>query len=255
MSTAKTSSKSTSGLFLYAIIPATAPQTYDFTGVSGAPLHTIIVGDVAFLVSAFNDKTIRPERRHLSLFHEVHKKLFEMTCFLPMRFGILTNNSAQLRKILTQHQDDFVGQLQKFSNTVEMGVKLQWDVPNVFDYLLTLHPGIKEVRDALLNNEEASVNDKIKVGQLFSETLEAERKQQGDKLHAILSSVALELIVNPCRKEQEVAHITCLVEKEKLKAFEAGIAEAGVQFNDDFLISYSGPWVPYSFVKINVTDI
>lgn len=255
MTVKKTSSKSRVGLFLYAIIPVSAPETYDFTGIGGAPLYSIAVGEVAFLVSDFADKTIRPERRHLSLFHEVHKKLFELTFFLPMRFGILTDNVAQLKKILTQHQEDFKNQLQNFSSAVEMGVKLQWDVPNVFDYLLTLHPEIKEARDEMLSRSDASFNDKIKIGQLFGETLDAERRQQSDKMQAILSHATLEFIENPCRKEHEVMNLTCLVEKAQLKAFEDAIAEAGIQFNDDFLISYSGPWVPYSFVKINVTEI
>lgn len=245
-------------LFIYAIIPATAPQNYAFTGINGAPLRTVQVGLVSLLVSDFKEKTIRPERKHLSIFHEVHKKLFEQTYFLPIRFGVIANNAANSMKLIAVHQQDFLKQLEKISNTVEMGLKMSWDIENIFEYIIAIYPEIKQTHNEMLAKNGKEINsfeDKIQLGQLFSEALKSEREVQAKKMQDIFSDIFIEFAENPCHKNNEVFNFSCLINKDQVSKFEAIVVNAAKQFNDDFMIVYNGPWVPYSFVKMNGMDL
>jgi len=257
MATSKISKKSESGLFLYAFIPSDAPQTYSFNGINGCEIYAIKSGPISLLVSDFKEKTIRPERKHLSIFHAVHKQLLEQTCFLPVRFGVIATSAPKLKKLIELHQQDFAEQLDKINNSVEMGLKVNWDVANIFEYFLALHPEIKQTRDEIMSKDVQDINfeDKMRVGQLFSEALEFERKEQAEKMQAIFADIAIDLVENPCRKDNEVLNFSYLINKNQMGKFEDCIITASQQFNDDFSIVYNGPWVPYSFVKMNIAGL
>jgi hypothetical protein len=47
-------------------------------------------------------------------------------------------------------------------------------------------------------------------------------------------------------------NLACLVEKQALKEFEAGVFEAAQIFDNNFSFNYSGPWAPHNFVTIRV---
>jgi len=105
---------------------------------------------VAAVVSNLSSDKIRPERSRLSAHQQVLKKIMTETTPLPMAFGILAENPQAVRKMLSRNQHAFLVQLNRVVGKVEMGLRVTWDVPNIFEYFVNTHPELRLVRDRLL---------------------------------------------------------------------------------------------------------
>ncbi len=133
-----------SGRYLYAIVTAPGEPTYGFAGIDGAPVYTIANGQVAAVVSDVLNDRIRPERRHLAAQQAVLKGLLSQAdAMLPMAFGIIADGPKAIQKILSRNHEAFLKQLQRVAGMVEMGLRVSWDVPNIFEYFVNTHKDLR----------------------------------------------------------------------------------------------------------------
>ncbi len=242
------------GRYLYAIIPATGKRRFDFPGLDGAPLYTIANEKVAAVVSEVPDAKIRPERRHLAAQQAVLQSLLTATDgLLPMAFGIIADGPQAIRKILSRNHAAFLKELQVVTGKVEMGLRVSWDVPNIFEYFVNTHPDLRAARDRFLGPyQNPSQEDKIELGRLFDHLLNEDREAYTGKVEEILSQYCQTLKRNKCRHEGEVMSLACLVPRQDQGRFEAGVFEAAKLFDNNFTFDYNGPWAPHNFVELDL---
>lgn len=239
--------------YLYAIVTGNRERGYGSFGINGGPVYLISNGRVAAVVSDIPKEKIRPERRHLAIHQEVLRRLMEETTPLPMSFGIIADSSRAVRKILSANQEAFLEQLQRVAGKVEMGLRVTWDVPNIFEYFVNTHPELKAARDRFLGgHREPSQEEKIEVGRLFDRILHEDRDAYADKVEAVLSPHCFEIKRNKCRHEREVMNLACLLGNQAQAEFEAGVFEAAKLFDNNFAFDYNGPWAPHNFVEMNL---
>lgn len=238
------------GKYLYAIVPDAGARTYDFNGIDGASVYTIPDGRMAAVVSDVPNQKIRPERRHLAAQQAVLKNLLLQTgAMLPMAFGIIADGPKAIKKIMSHNQEAFLKQLQRVAGMVEMGLRVSWDVPNIFEYFINTHPELRATRDRFLGPfGNPSQEDKIELGRMFDRLLNEDREAYTDKVEEILSQYCQETKRNKCRSESEVMNLACLVRKEAQDRFEAGVFAAAKLFDNNFTFDYNGPWAPHNFV-------
>ena len=238
---------------LYAVIGRAPQRQYGSFGLNGAAVHSIFKGRVAAVVSDLPDGEIRPERRHLAAHQQVLRWLLEETTPLPISFGIVADSSKAVEKILSQNQTVFLEQLQRVAGKVEMGLRMAWDVPNIFEFLVNTHPELKAARDRLLIGRRGpTAEEKIELGRLFDRILQEDREDYTDRVEAVLSPHCFEIKRNRCRDEREVMNLACLVGKEAQAQFEAAVLEAAKLFDNNFAFDYNGPWAPHNFVEMNL---
>ncbi len=243
----------TSGRYLYAIVAGSGNPTYGPCGIDGGAVYAISNGVVAAVVSEVRNEKIRPERRHLAACQQVLRRLLEETTPLPMAFGIIAGGSPAVHKILSANQEAFLEQLQRVAGNVEMGLRVTWDVPNIFAHFVDTHPELKAARDRFLGRpREPTQNEKIEVGRLFDRFLQEDRDAYADKVETILSPRCLEIKRDKCRDEREVMRLACLVGRQGRAEFEGGIFEAAGIFDNSFAFDYNGPWAPHSFVEMSL---
>lgn len=48
-------------------------------------------------------------------------------------------------------------------------------------------------------------------------------------------------------------NLACLVDRTRIKEFEAGVVEAARSFSNDYAFDFNGPWPPHNFVEIELT--
>ena len=239
--------------YLYAVIARGPQEDYSSSGINGGVVYTIAKGRVAAVVSDLPNGKIRPERRHLSVHQQVLQQLLGKTTPLPMSFGIIADSAKAVEKILSTNQEALLEELHRLHGKVEMGLRVAWDVPNIFEYFVNTHPELKAARDRFLGGQrEPTQEEKIEVGRLFDRILQEDREAYADKLESILSPRCCEIKRNKCRDEREVMNLACLVGNQALAEFEAGIFEAAQLFDNNFAFHYNGPWAPYSFVTMNL---
>ena len=142
---------------------------------------------------------------------------------LPMAFGIIADGPKAIQKILSRNHEAFLRQLQRVAGMVEMGLRVSWDVPNIFEYFVNTHPDLRAARDRFLGPyRNPSQEDKIELGRLFDRLLNEDREAYTDKVEEILSRYCQEIKRNKCRNEAEVMSLACLVRRDAQDRFEAG---------------------------------
>ncbi|MBI4795027.1 MAG: GvpL/GvpF family gas vesicle protein [Deltaproteobacteria bacterium] len=242
------------GKYLYAIVPASGMQSYGLAGIDGATVYIISNGRLAAVVSDVPNQKIRPERRHLAAQQAVLKGLLAATeAMLPMAFGIIADGPQAIKKILSENQEACLKQLQRVAGMVEMGLRVSWDVPNIFEYFVHSHPELRIARDRFLRPyRNPSQEDKIELGRLFDRLLNEDREAYTEKVEEILSPYCQEIKRNKCRHEREVMNLACLVKSAGQARFEESVFEAAKLFDNNFTFDYNGPWAPHNFVELDL---
>lgn len=238
-------------LYLYAIVPGLAGAILGPIGLEGDTVYSMTCGRVSAMVSGAPEK-LRPERRHLAAHHEVLKRLMaETDAVLPVTFGTVAAGRKAVCQILSRNSKDVLDTLRRVTGCVEMGLRVTWDVPNIFEYFVDTHPELREARDRFVSARRApSQDDKIELGRLFDRLLGEDRETNAERVQGVLAADCVETKRNPSRNEREVANLACLVKRERQEAFEAAVFEAAKLFDDRYAFDFNGPWPPHSFVDL-----
>jgi len=241
------------GRYLYAVVYGSEERNYGPCGIDQSIVYTILREQVAAVVSDVPNGKLRPERRHLSSHQGVIRQLMEESTPLPIAFGIIADGPEIIEKILADNQPEFQEQLDRMSGKVEMGLRVTWDVPNIFEYFVSTHPELRSVRDKYFGtHRESTQDDKIELGRMFDLMLNEDREKSADDVENILARYCFEIKRNKCRTEREVMNLACLVGRDAEARFEDGILETANLFDNNFTFDYNGPWAPHNFVDMEL---
>lgn len=240
------------GRYLYAIIEGGEDGAkLGLTGMEGAEVYTIGDGKISAVVSDLPDRKVRPERRKLAAHHEILKQLMVDRTVLPMAFGLIADGPESVRRILRLNAPAFADQMNRVRGKVELGLRVSWDVPNIFEYALATHPELAELRDEIFRGgREPSQDDKIELGRAFDQVINEDREAHLERVTRALKSRCAEIVNNKPRNEREVMNLACLVDRDHVKDFEAAVVDAAHAFDQHFAFDFNGPWPPHNFVEI-----
>lgn len=247
-------SEQSGGEYLYAITTAGQFKDKDLgaIGIDGAVVRYLCDGDVAAVVSHIARSRVRPERRNLAAHNAVLKRAMEESTVLPVKFGVVATDEASLRGTLDANRADLVTQLARVSGKVEMGLRVTWDVPNLFEYFVNSHTELRVARDALADPRTARRDEMIELGRLFERVLNEERDRHFERVSEVLERNGIELVRNPARAEREVVNLACLLLRESQEDFERILTDAASGFDSSYTFDFNGPWAPHHFVSLNL---
>ncbi len=253
MNTTPESGTPKGGKYLYAIAAFGEDRAYDVAGIDGSVVHSVGNGRVTAVVSDCAHQKLRPERAHLAAHKEVLKRLMLDSTVLPMAFGIIADDLKAVRRLLSLNQEAFLEQLARVAGKVEMGLRVKWDVPNIFEYFIDIHPELRAARDRLLGNQrEPRQEDKIELGQLFDRILNDDREAHSEKLEEALAPCCAEIKRSAPRNVNEVANLSCLVGRNDQKRLEDMVFQAAGLFDNNYAFDLNGPWAPHNFVEMDL---
>ena len=239
--------------YLYAIIAGTQDKVYGGFGIDGHDVYSLSTGNIAAVISDLPGGSVRPERARLAAHHEVLKRLLAESTPLPMSFGIVAESPAAVRRMLMRNQKALAGQLEHLAVKVERGLRVTWDVPNIFEYFVNTHPALRVARDRLLGVNCAPTQEhKIEVGSMFDRLLTQDREVYEERVMEMLGTRECEIRQLKCRSEREVMNLACLIRREAMPRFEAAVFEVAKQYDNNFSLDYNGPWAPHNFVDIDL---
>jgi hypothetical protein len=239
--------------YLYAVVETSEPRSYASMGIDGSDVYTITEGRMGAVVSGLASPKIRPQRAHLAAHQAVLKCLMADTTPLPMAFGTIADSPEAIRRILVRNQRALQEQFRRVAGRVEMGLRVAWDVPNIFEYFVNTHAELRMARDRLVGvRHEFTQEEKIELGRMFDRLLHDDREEHARKVEHVLGPVCVEFKENQCRNEREVMNVACLVRRDAQEEFSAGVFEAAKLFDNSFTFDYSGPWAPHNFVDLEL---
>ena len=240
-------------LYLYAIAPESNGRSFGSIGLDGGTVYSITNGRVSAVVSDVPEK-LRPERRQLAAHQEVLKRLMGETAgILPVAFGVVADGPEAIRRILSRNQKPFLEQLHHVAGRVEMGLRVTWDVPNIFEYFVQTHPELRVARDRFFGgHREPAQDDKIELGRLFDRLLVEDREAHTERVVEMLTPSCVEISRNKPRTEREVVNLACLIGRAGREQFETAVFEAATLFDNHYAFDYNGPWAPHNFVDLTL---
>lgn len=246
-------SQETDGRYLYAIVPDLGSREFGPIGMGGGQVYCLGDGKVSAVVSDLPNRKIRPERRNLAAHQAVLKALMAYTTPLPMAFGIIADGPKAIQKILSKHQGVCLKELKRVADKVEMGVRVTWDVPNIFEFFVNTHAELGSLRDRYFGtNREPSQEDMIEVGRAFDRILKEDRQEHTEAIIEMLEPYCHEIKANEPRDERSVANLACLIGRGDQAEFEKGVFKAASAFDNNYAFDYNGPWAPHNFVDIEL---
>jgi hypothetical protein len=242
--------------YLYAIAEAGRVDPDGRTGVKDAPVRTLRSGDLAAVVSAAPDGTLRPRRRHLKAHHDLLKALMDDATVLPMAFGVLADGPDEVTAFLEQHDTRLQSQLDQVRGHVEIGLRVAWNVDDIFAHFVEQYDELRELRDAVFGGEEEpSRQDKIHVGEQFDALREEARAAHRETVEAHMQAACRALQADDLKEETDVMNLACLVPRDGIDRFEDALMDAAEEFSDAFTFTYTDPMAPYSFADVAFEEV
>ena len=242
------------GRYLYAIIDfedGDNIRPLGLAGLDGAEVYAVAAGHVAAVVSDLPLRKIRPERRKLAAHHEVLKRLMQDHAVLPMAFGLVADGVDAVQRVLRINHDTIAEQLARVRGRVEMGVRVAWDVPNIFEFALLAYPRLRDLRDHMFRGGRQPTQDEmIEIGRQFDRLITAAREEGVEKVLDVLDGRCVEVVSNKPRDDHEVMNLACLVDRSGVAGFEQAVYEAARQFDEHYAFDINGPWPPHNFADL-----
>lgn len=245
------------GRYLYAVVAKDEAELITHgaltavSGVAGGPVYTIINETLAAVVSDIPDGRIRPDRRRLTAHHEVLRRLLPVATLLPMAFGTIADGPAAVLRLLSLNEETLNEQLAHVRGKVEMGLRVVWAVPNIFQYFLRTHTELRELSDRLYRaGREPAHDEKIDLGRRFDRLLSADRAAHLQTVREALAATCTEIVTSDPKDEREVLRLACLIPREAQADFEQAVLTAARQFDDNYSFDFNGPWPAFSFVNL-----
>ncbi len=252
------SAPSRTGLYLYGITVADH-AAYLRSGVGEADIETIVEGRLAAVVSPLAAGKVRPQRANLAAHHRILRDLAEEQPVLPVVFGTVTRGEEELRRVLRRNQDAFADLLDRLRGKVEMGLKVYWDLPNVFEYFVATHQELESMRNRLFGapgtpgrGRTPTLEEKVELGERFVSLLQQARARHARRVQEALAAYCVEVRGIDPGEERMVLKLACLVEKDRQAQWEEGVRLSATLFDDHYRFDYNGPWPAYNFVDVNL---
>lgn len=251
---------STGGTYVYAVVSGEQAVDYGSIGLDGSPVYRITdeaggAERLAALASQITRARVRPERRNVAAHNAVLRRALDggEPAILPMAFGLIAEDDQSVRTLLHKNRAALQEQIARVAGKVEMGLRVLWDVPNLFEYFVNRRPELLKARDAIGDIRQARHADMLTLGQMFERALNEEREHHFRSVEAVLTRNGLQVKQNPPRSEREVLNLACLVPRELQNDFDRIVDEAAASFDSHYTFDISGPWAPHNFITLSLT--
>jgi len=238
------------GRYVYAVLPAAGAPTDPLTGIDGAPVEFVELGELAAATSVISlDRP--PGRRHDLLAHSrLLESLVESTTAVPVEFGaVLADRESVVEDLLAPREEYFVELIRRLEGTEQFNLRATYDEEQVLAEVVQANPHIAGLRRRTRELPEGALHpDLVRLGEEVSGALDHKRAEDTDGILALVAPQVLEIRERPGSGVDRVFDVALLVERtrrEELEDMLEGLAEA---VHERIRLSLTGPLPPYDFV-------
>jgi len=240
------------GNYLYGFTDTRFMPEAGLRGLADAPIRVLGFRDVGAVVSSHPVQRLAPRRANLEPHHRIVRHMSSRAPSVPAAFGHISESEEEIVGVLRENYEEIRSELNRLADKAEVGLKLCWAVDNIFEYFVRIHDDLRKLRDRVFASSNPSFDDKLKVGSLFEAFLKRDRERLSTLLIEGLKPVICDYISKPPRDETTVCDHSFLIECSRADDFVAALKSASAQFDSNFTLHSSGPWPPYSFVRLQL---
>lgn len=244
------------GLYLYGVIPMNRKESFGPIGVGrrSPEVSTIVVQDLACVVSPWEEETVPATAQHAQVHERVLMTVFEQLPVLPFEFGTVAPEAGMVERLLRGNLHKFRVALRKLKGKAEMQLVACWhDMKEIFQEILNEHPAIARYKREISEKPaDQTYQDRIRIGEMVASALAHKKGQESQKLTSTLKRGVLELTCDEPAGDQTVLRAACLVWKDRVSAFEQILNTLDQRFSQRFDVKYTGPLPCYHFARVPV---
>ena len=240
------------GDYLYGFTDTGFQPGPELRGLGGAPVRVISFREIAAVVSRHPVQRLMPSRSNIEPHHRVVRHVSGRVTLVPAAFGHITDSESQILDVLRGNYENIREEIERLDHKCEMSLKLCWNVDNIFDHLVRTNRDLQYLRDRVFRNRQPTMNERLQVGGAFEATLLRERERLTRVLLAAFDALACDSVSSTPRSEKTVCELALLVQQAHANEFRQALQAAAGMFDASFTFEYSGPWPPYSFVKLRL---
>ncbi|HEY3529310.1 MAG TPA: GvpL/GvpF family gas vesicle protein [Nocardioides sp.] len=238
------------GLFVYAVVRAERDLPEGLVGVDGNPVALVPYGEIGAVVGEIALDRPPGRRADLTAYSAVMEALVPGGAVAPIRFGyVLRDDHEVVAEVLAPREDELTDLLEQLEGRVQYNVRASYVEDTVLAEIVRGDPEIRRLRDRTRDlPEDAGVGDRIRLGELVSQTWERLARVDADHLLTVVAPVVAAHAVRREPGPSAALDAALLVETERSQELEDTLEMLAEQASGRMQLRLVGPLAPYDFV-------
>ncbi|GHO49112.1 GvpL/GvpF family gas vesicle protein [Ktedonospora formicarum] len=247
------------GIYIYCIIKTSEPQEFGAIGIiNGAASHVLTIGfkDIAAVIShnplmVYDSISKEKVIKDLATHERAIEKVMGQFITLPVKFGTMVENEAQVTEFLEKGYALLKDELDKVEGKVELDVVATWEPPSILATLVGQDKQLREVQQKIASGgEQVSVEDKVLLGQLIGQALKKEKNKYQQLILQDLKQETVDICLHDLMNDEMIFNAAFLLEKKKQEDFDTAVHSLDQKLKNTVYFRVVGPLPPYSFSTI-----
>lgn len=237
-------------LYAYCLSDEVTPAALESVqGIQGAATRLIDYKSIRAVVSPFDGERAEVTRENTSLHSSVVRQVLNHTTPLPFRFGAVVSD-VQLESYITTHHDKLLCKLAHVRGSVEMSVKVLWDVKAIKRAGEEMSQLLRAQKSHEAMGPGASFLESKRRDMMGGKMLKSQAEGMKLWLDERLGDAVRESIAQVVPSPVMALAASHLVERARLDLYRERLGIAQKE-RDELRFLTSGPWPPYNFCNLD----
>ncbi len=238
------------GCYVYAVVDAVTTLPEGLDGLDGAPLRTLVCGEVAAVVSDIAVERGPGRRKDLLAHSSVVDALAAELVVVPVQFGsILPDDESVVTDFLGPDQDTFLGYLEALDGRTQLTLRATYQQDVALAEVVAANPEIADLRRRTRElSEEAGYADRVRLGELVSRAMDAKREDDSAILLDSVLPRVVDHVARPGNGVDQVVDVALLVDDDRVAELEEHLESLAEAVHERIRLRLMGPMAPYDFV-------
>jgi Gas vesicle synthesis protein GvpL/GvpF/DnaJ domain len=245
------------GIYIYGVITSSNSQDFGVIGIGNEATRVWTIGfkDVAAVVSAspfvlYDSLTQEKTIKDLVTHQFVIEKVMEQFTIIPLKFGTMVKTEEEVITFLEKGYPLLSSELCKMEGNIELDVVASWELPKVLGTVVRDSPLIQNKQKEIALKGTASIEDKVALGQLVEQALQAKKANHHELMVQTLKEQAIDMCLHDLAGNEMIFNAAFLLEKKDEESFTGLVQTLDQKLEHTVNFRVVGPLPLYSFSTI-----
>ncbi len=248
------------GVYVYCVAHAepfiSGHAHFQVTGIGEQedPIRTVQFDDLVAVVSDSPKERYELTREHLLGHERVVEEVMSYSDLLPVAFSTVARSDHEIREqLLRKRLDELHRYMEYVRDRRELDLKVFWERERLLTEVVSENEEIQALQESIVGqSEDATYYDRIELGQLTEQTINAKHSEEADSILQLLEPLSIESRTNQTYMEMMLLNAAFLVDRSREAEFDATVRALGDAQQGRLILQYVGPLPPYNFVNLKV---
>jgi len=235
--------------YLYGIVNSEKRESFGKIGIGNSEVYTVQHEDVGAAVSDIPED-YRIEVEEAKTHEKAIRKIMASHTIIPMSFGVVAKDEAEIRNILRRARMKFKSILAKVEDRLQVNVTVSLD-RNVIAEILGEDKEIQTLT-AKAKRNKAEQNIRLELGSMVKTALDRRKDRYARDVEHFLGAVSEGFREGKIADEYAVMNGSFLVNRKQEQEFYRRLDELEKRYEKKLTCLAVGPLPPYDFAEIRI---